>query len=182
MEWGDVPAWAAIVISAVAIVVSLLARGDGKRAASAAEDSVVEAKRSADAAEQSVAEARRSGDAAERSAVAAEETLVDQRTEAAERRAAEAEASRPRAILRAEHRNKALFQIINAGTAPAENVRCIDVPEAVNNLPDTFSLSPGDAQEFWVFNAMGLPNVSALRFVWDGQDDEVLIHVPPRIG
>ncbi|MFJ2292128.1 hypothetical protein ACIOG7_10505 [Streptomyces sp. NPDC087894] len=180
MDWGDAPAWAAIVVSLVAIWVSYLARRDGKRSANAAEASVTEAKRSADAAETSVGEARRSGDAAERSAVAAEETLADQRREADERRAAEEEANRPRAQLRIEHRDEALFEIVNVGTGPAANVRCQDVPEDVNNLPEVFSLEPGESQKFWVFGGWADEHVSLLKMVWDGQEDVVRVRVPPR--
>ncbi|MFD8075841.1 hypothetical protein ACFV3E_24690 [Streptomyces sp. NPDC059718] len=37
MDWGDIPAWAAFVLAAVATVISVKARSDGKRAADAAE-------------------------------------------------------------------------------------------------------------------------------------------------
>jgi hypothetical protein len=181
MDWGDAPAWAAFFASVGAVIVSLKARGDGRRAANAAEQSVTEAKRSADASEQSVVEARRSSDAAEVSARVAEETLADQRREAAERRAAEEEANRPRAVLRVEHRKKSSFEIVNAGDAPAENIRCLNRTEAVNRLPESFSLEPGEGQEFSLFSGgWGLQAPTSLKMVWDGQDEPKMLRVPAQ--
>ncbi|MFE1329734.1 hypothetical protein [Streptomyces microflavus] len=181
MDWGDAPAWAAIVVSAVAIWVSVLARRDGKRSADAAEDSVTEAKRSADAAETSVAEARRSGDAAERSAVAAEESLADQRREAEERRAAEEEAMRPRVVLEIEHHFNSVWHLVNNGTAPAENITCPDLPRAVvRGWEEPVSLPPGEVHEFMISAAMGRPAPTVLRLVWNGQEEPVPVRVPGR--
>lgn len=183
MDMGDVPAWAALVVSVGAVIVSLLARRDGNRAATAAENSVKEAKRSSDAAEQSVGEARRSGDAAERSARVAEETLADQRREAAERRAAEEEASRPRAELRIRHQTKAKWILVNEGTGPANNIVLVDeVPALVGTWSEGASLPPRDALEFMMAGAMGAPLPSVIRVKWDGQEEPVPLLVPPRIG
>ncbi len=168
MNWGDAPAWAAITVSLAAIVVSLKARGDGRR--------------SADAAEQSVQESRRSGDAAERSAAAAEEALADQRREAAERRAVEEEVNRPRAKLAIEHATKARWQLINRGTATAEDVRCLEeVPAMVRPWPDGLSLAPGELHDFMMAGSMQRAIPSVIRFLWDGQDEPVPLRVPPRI-
>ncbi|MFC8270358.1 hypothetical protein ACFUIZ_32255 [Streptomyces cinereoruber] len=144
-----------------------------RRAADAAESS-------ATAAEQSVVETRRSSDAAERSAVAAEETLGDQRREAAERRQAEEEANRPRAKLHIEHRDKAVWELINHGTAAAENVRCLDAPGARDEWPADLSLAAGDVYAFMMAGSMQERVPSVLRVVWDGQDEPVLLRVPPR--
>lgn len=183
MDWGDAPAWVAIVVSAVAIWVSYLARRDGKRSANAAEASVMEAKRSADAAETSVAEARRSGNAAERSAVAAEETLADQRREAAERRAAEEEANRPRPVLTIEHYMNAVWHLVNSGTASAENIRIEESPRAVRAGWETpVSLPPNEVHEFMMSGSLGFPMPAVLRLVWDGQEEPVPLRVPPRVG
>lgn len=92
LGWGDWPAWLACLAAVIALVISIRAQRDGRRSANAAEKSV-------GAAEVSVEEARLSRLASERSATVAEETLADQRREAAERRAAEEEASRPRVDL-----------------------------------------------------------------------------------
>ncbi|QPP07542.1 hypothetical protein G4Z16_15380 [Streptomyces bathyalis] len=43
MDWGDVPAWAALVLSGVAVAVSWKARSDGKRSADAAQSSAASA-------------------------------------------------------------------------------------------------------------------------------------------
>lgn len=181
MDMGDLPAWAALVVSVGAVIVSLLARKDGNRAATAAEGSVNEAKRSADAAEQSVGEARRSGDAAERSARVAEETLADQRREAAERRAAEEEANRPRAELRIGHLKGGKWILVNDGTGPANNIVCVDgKPYMARNWPEGASIPAKDAHEFVMAGAAGAPIPSVLRLKWDGQEEPVSLLVPPR--
>ncbi|MER7816952.1 hypothetical protein [Streptomyces sp. NPDC096153] len=183
MDMGDMPAWAALVVSVGAVAVSLKARGDGSRAADAAEKSVTEAKRSADASEQAVTEARRSSDAAERSAAVAEETLADQRREAAERRAAEAETNRPRAVLKIEHANKAKWHLMNHGTAAAENIVCVDEVDAlIGDWPTGLSLPPGEIHDFMMAGSMQASIPSVLRVKWDGQDEPVPLRVPPRVG
>jgi hypothetical protein len=176
MDMGDAPGWAGAGLGLAALFVSLVSVKHSRRSAGAAEES-------ATAAAQSVVETRRSSDAAERSATAAEETLADQRREAAERRAAEAEANRPRPRLVIEHRRKALFRIVNMGSATAENIRLVETPEALNRWPDAFSLGPGDDQEFLVFEAgWGMTAPASLRLAWDGQDEPVVVRLPERIG
>ncbi len=127
-------------------------------------------------------ETRRSSDAAERSATAAEETLADQRREAAERRRQEEEDNRPRAQFRIEHRNKAVWELINYGTAPAENIRCLDAPGARDEWPPSLSVAAGDVYSFMMVGSMQEAVPSVLRIVWEGQDEPVLLRVPPRVG
>lgn len=170
------PAWAALVVSAIAAVASI-------KAVNHAKDSVTQSKRSADAADASVTEARRSGDAAERSARVAEETLADQRREATERRAAEEEANRARAKLRIAHLKGATWILVNEGTGPANNIVCVDEkPYIARNWPEGVSISANDAHEFMMAGAAGAPTPSVLRLKWDGQEEPVPLLVPPRIG
>ncbi|WP_406384531.1 hypothetical protein [Streptomyces sp. NBC_01618] len=167
MDWGDAAGWAAFAISGGALWVSFRAQRDGRR--------------SANAAEESVREARRSGDAAVRSAVAAELTLADQQRAAEVQRVAEA--NRPRPVLSIEHSRKAVWQLINSGTAAAEHIRCDELPEAVvRGWEDDLSLPPGEVHEFMMAGSMGSPIPAVLRLVWDGQDEPVPLRVPPRIG
>ncbi|MEV7110996.1 hypothetical protein [Streptomyces anulatus] len=105
---GDWPAWPACLAAVVALVISIRAQRDGRRSADAAEKSVT-------TAEASVEEARLSRLASERSATVAEETPADQRREAAERRAAEEEASRPRVALRVEYSGGGMFLLRVSG-------------------------------------------------------------------
>lgn len=113
----------------------------------------------------------------------AEETLADQRREAAERRAAEEEANRPRALLRIEHANKAKWQLVNHGTGPAQNVECVDDVEAMHrNWPSGLSLLPGEVYDFMMAGSMQAPIPSVIRVRWEGQNDPVPLRVPPRIG
>jgi pyruvate/2-oxoglutarate dehydrogenase complex dihydrolipoamide acyltransferase (E2) component len=169
MDWGDAPAWAAIVVSVGAVIVSLKARGDGNRAATAAENSVTESKRSADAAEVS--------------ARVAEETLADQRREAAERRAAEAAAAVPRAHLKVRHVSKDLYRLENDGTGPA-----LDITFEQDDLPPVFrlrntgevSLQADEAIDFLMAGTWGAPVPPQLFARWQGQDELVPLRVPPK--
>ncbi|MDX3855743.1 hypothetical protein [Streptomyces sp. AK02-01A] len=175
MDMGDAPAWVGAGLGLAAFIVSLRSVKHSKRAADAAEGS-------ATAAEQSVVETRRSSDAAERSAAAAEETLADQRREVAERRRQEEEASRPRAKFRIEHRSRAVWELINYGTARAENVCCLDAPGARDEWPTSLSVAAGDVYPFMMVGSMAEPIPSVLRVVWEGQDEPVPLRVPPRLG
>lgn len=181
MNWGDTRRWVwslpwtnfgavlAVLLATAALIVSIRAQRDGRR--------------SANAAEESVKEARRSGDAAVRSAVAAELTLADQQRAAEEQRAAEAEANRPRPALSIEHSRKAVWQLINTGTATARQIRCTELPTAMaRGLEGPISLEPGEVSEFMMAASMGSPIPPVLRFVWDGQDQPVPLRVPPRVG
>lgn len=166
---GDAAGWAAFAISVGAFGVSIRAQRDGRR--------------SANAAEETVKEARRAGDAAVRSAVAAELTLADQRREAAEQRAAEEEASRPRAVLHIEHSRKAVWQLINSGTAAALRIRLAEQPTAImRGWEGEVSLDPGDVHEFTMAGSSGSPIPAVMRLIWDGREQPVLLRVPPRIG
>jgi hypothetical protein len=162
MDWGDAPAWAALFVSVIAAAASI-------KAASSARDSVAETKRSADAAEVS--------------ARVAEETLADQRREAAERRAAEEEANRPRAELRIRHLKGAKWILVNEGTGPANNIVCVDgKPYITRDWPEGASIPAKDAHEFTMAGASGAPIPSVLRMKWDGQEEPMPVLVPPRIG
>ncbi|WP_206508035.1 hypothetical protein [Streptomyces chrestomyceticus] len=155
MDWGDVAGWAAFGVSVGAFVISLKARGDGKRSA----------------------------DAAERSAAIAEEALAHQRQQDADRLAAEREASRPRVELRVEHATKAKWQIINVGTATARGVRLTEeVPALHHPWPSDLTLAPGELHDFLMAGSMQVPIPSVIYVAWEGQEDPVPLRVPPRVG
>ncbi|MCX5239773.1 hypothetical protein OG824_31690 [Streptomyces prunicolor] len=158
MNWGDVPAWAAFVLSGVAVWVSVKARGDGKKSADA----------SATSAQASV-----------RSAVAAEGALALQRQEFNERRAAEAEASRPRVDLRIEYVGGDRYRVVNHGEAPAENVRFVQPPEQAHGLNEVLSLARNEGHDFYVLGSAGLDIPTSLKAVWDGQTEAVTLRMPP---
>ncbi|MGW9437962.1 hypothetical protein [Streptomyces sp. NPDC055607] len=151
MSWGDASALAAVLVSIAAAIVAIKARGDGKRSA----------------------------DAAVRSADIAEAALADQRRLEAERRAAEAEAARPRVHLLVEHMDKELYRLKNDGTAPALNIVFEE-----EDLPYVFrlkgtgevSLRGGEAIDFLM--AGSLP--PQLFAKWDGQEEYVPLRVPPK--
>lgn len=103
--WANIGACAAIVFAGAALIVSWRAASDGKRSA----DASVKA---ADAAVASVEEARLSRRVAE-------QALLDQRAEAAERRLTEAEANRPRPTFAIERVSGNAYYLRNTGTGRA---------------------------------------------------------------
>ncbi|MFJ4009435.1 hypothetical protein [Streptomyces sp. NPDC090026] len=139
------------------------------------------AEKSAKAAEDSVVEARRSGDAAERSAHVAEETLADHRREAAERRAAEEEANRPRPELSIEYRAGYRWGLVNSGTAPARAVRCLNPPAAMKfKWPEDLVVEPGGVFTFLLMGSVAHSAPASLELVWEGQEQPRYLRVPPR--
>ncbi|MFS0697784.1 hypothetical protein [Streptomyces nitrosporeus] len=164
-EWGDAPAWAAFGLAAIALWISIRAQKDGRR--------------SANAAVASVEEARLSRVASEKSAVVAEETLADQRREAAERRAAEEEASRPRPAFTIERRNRSNFYLRNTGTGRATGVAISNrgAPYVMERIAGV-DLAPAEAVEFSMLGSAGQPIPGTLYVTWDGQGEEVPVAVP----
>ncbi|MEU4175533.1 hypothetical protein [Streptomyces sp. NPDC026589] len=171
LGWGDWPAWLAWLVAVVALVISLRAQRDGRRSANAAEKSVT-------AAEASVEEARLSRLASERSATVAEETLADQRREAADRRAAEEEASRPRVDLRVEYSGGSMFLLFNQGAARAENIRAVGEYPAMRPWPAGLSLGENEPHTFMMAGDYADPVPAVIKVVWDGQDEPVSLRVP----
>ncbi|MFC9682694.1 hypothetical protein [Streptomyces sp. NPDC056948] len=159
MDWGDVPAWAAFALSAGALWIAFKARGDGKKSADAS---------------------AKSADASVRSAVAAEEALTLQRREAEERRAAEEEAARPRAVLTLERPEQRRFILRNSGTAVAEGVTITEAGEEgqARDLPEGVTLHPGEGHPFFILTAMGLETPTRIYVTWEGQEEPVPLGVP----
>lgn len=171
-EWGDAPAWAAFVLAAIAVVISIRAQRDGRRSANAAEKSVT-------AAEKSVEEARLSRIASEKSTAIAEETLADQRREAAERRAAEVEAARPRPDLFIKYRGGSQFHLINRGTGLAENIRVVEEHHAMDPWGEV-SLGANEVYPFMMAGDNSGLVPGAIKLAWDGLTEPVSVLVPPN--
>ena len=153
MDWGDAPAWGALLLSAGAIVVSLKARDDGKRAA--------------DAAENSASDGRRSADAAVRGVEIANASLQLQ-----------LEALKPQVVLRIEAPGRGVLRLINRGDAPAVGL-ALSEEDAANvhwDEPLGDVLEPQDGREFQVANAAD--PIRRLRFTWDGQEGPVAVPLP----
>ncbi|MCB5166040.1 hypothetical protein LG634_14490 [Streptomyces bambusae] len=175
VELGDAPSWIALALAAGAFVVSLKARGDSKRSASATVAS-------SESAKEAVAEARKSADAAVRSASAAEQALALQHEEAEARRAAEEEARRPRVELGLLFHRGSLYHLVNQGSAPAVNLRLLTAIELrPPDLPASFTLEPGAVRGMMLVGSMTAPVPDYLEFVWDGQEEPVRLRVPPKI-
>ncbi|MFF9238401.1 hypothetical protein ACF1AY_15910 [Streptomyces sp. NPDC014776] len=153
MDWGDAPAWGALLVSLGAAAISIRALRHSERAAAAAE----------------------------RSAAADEAALAQQRAEAAERRAAEAEAARPRPSLVVHHHDRELYHLVNEGTGPADGVRFVgELPTSVIDAPNGVTLKPGGVHPFYIAPDFGSPDVSAVQVSWDGLQEPLLLRVPPK--
>ncbi|WP_237302682.1 hypothetical protein [Streptomyces sp. S063] len=179
LEWGDWPAWLACLFAAIALWISIRAQKDGRRSANASETSATAAQASVTAAQASVEEARLSRLASERSATVAEETLADQRREAAERRAAEEEANRPRPRFLIEIIGRNQYRLRNVGTGPATGITVAarDEPYIMGRIHDV-ALVPREAFPFTMVGAAGAPIPGTLYVTWDGQTEEVAVAVP----
>ncbi|MFE1230294.1 hypothetical protein [Streptomyces sp. NPDC058745] len=153
MDWGDAPAWGALLLSAVAFIVSLKARGDGKRAA--------------DAAEQSATDGRRSADAAVRGVEIANTSLQLQ-----------LDSVRPRVELQIKRAGSGVYQVENVGRAPATGLalHADDEQDVHWDEPLGETLLPGDLR-LLSFQAAGSP-LRRLRFTWEGQAEPVVVPVP----
>ncbi|MFE7856034.1 hypothetical protein [Streptomyces sp. NPDC057403] len=166
MDWGDVPAWIACGVAFAAAVFSGVALKHSRESAQAA-------KRSAESAD-------RSASAAERSAAADEAALAETRREAEERRAAEAEAARPKPQLRVDHVGGVRYILRNVGSGPAVNVNTVRAgqPDQCRNLPNGETIEAGDGHEFVAVTAMGMPLPTAIYVTWDGQATPKALPVP----
>ncbi|MET7412490.1 hypothetical protein [Streptomyces rubiginosohelvolus] len=179
LGWGDWPTLVACLIAGAALVVAFKAQRDGRRSATASERSADASEASAATAVASVEEARLSRLASERSANVAEETLADQRREAAERRAAEEEANRPRPRFRIESPGRHRYRLRNVGTGPATGITITArvEPYLMGHVNDV-TLVPGEAFPFNMAGSSGAPIPSTLYVIWDGQAEEVALAVP----
>jgi hypothetical protein len=159
MNWGDVPAWAAFVLSGAAVWISIKARGDGQRSADA----------SVTAAQASV-----------RSAIAAEESLAAQLRAEQEARDAAAEAARPRVEWDLERTSLTVFHLRNVGTAVAQGVTIPSAgqPGQGRHLPDGETLGPNEASRFEIMTSLGASTPSVIYVKWDEQPDPVAVRVP----
>ncbi|MGW6263289.1 hypothetical protein [Streptomyces sp. NPDC055085] len=158
MEWGDVPAW-------VALVVAVVAAGFSGRALKHSSDSARAAQRSAESAE--------------RSATADEAALAEMRREAQERRDAQAEASCPRPELHVVKVADIRYILQNRGTGPAVNVTAdAGQPGQCQNLPAGVTIDAGAGHEFFIVGAMTLATATEIYATWDGQVAPVALPVP----
>lgn len=165
--WSNIGAGLAVVFAGAALIVSWRAARDGKRAADASVTS-------ADAAVASVEEARLSRRVAE-------QALLDQRAEAAERRLAEAEANRPRPDFVVERSRSNHYHLRNSGTGRATGVTILErgFPD-IGERPEGQTLEPSEAVDFMMLATAGSSIPSTLFVVWDGQEEGVPVPVPLR--
>lgn len=150
ISWGDAPGWVALIVAIWAAWTSHKARKVGDRSAVASE----------------------------RSAAAAEGALEDQRRQAAEQRAAEEHAVRPRVQLLIEQRGKERYALRNEGNVAAENIVCLTESGALLEWPDGLRLEPGERHPFITAPSFGDREPTRLQFTWDGQADPVTVPMP----
>jgi len=157
MDFGDVPAWAALVVAVVAAELSRRAHKISTR---------------------NVAAAERAAEAAERSTAAAENALALQQQDAAVRQAAEAEAARPKVRLRIDFAGKHNYRLRNWGDATADNVVNAEPCGAVDAWPTGLTLRPSEAHHFMIAGDFDDLEPAQIHVKWDGQGEPVVLPVP----
>ncbi|UPT40217.1 MULTISPECIES: hypothetical protein [Streptomyces] len=183
MNWGYARSWTASLgwggLARPAGLPGRIGRAGHQHQGAAGQSTFRErSRKSVAAAEASVEEARLSRLASERSATVAEETLADQRREAAVRRAAEEEASRPRVDLRIEYSGGGMFLLFNQGAARAENIRAVGEYPAMRSWPAGLSLGGNEPHTFMMASDHEDPVPAVIKVVWDGRDEPVSLRVP----
>lgn len=149
MNWGDVAAWVAILASAVAIVISVKARGDGKRSADSAAESVQVARDSL-ALQQELAEEQRA-------AAAPYVRLVIDHVRGTRYQLRNAGTAMAEDV-----------HIIDQG----------DWPYLFDWQHDGVMLAKEEGRELRMSGASGKPIPPQLWVTWDGQDELVPVPVP----
>jgi hypothetical protein len=150
MNWGDVPAWAALALAIVAGRVAWLARKDSQRSA----------------------------EASVRSAVAAEESLALQRAEAEERR--QANLPQVRLLLEFHSGSTWVFRNVGDRTAARLTVLPENLPYSTSGLPRGDDLEPGAGRQIMLMGAAGRPLPAHLLVTYEGQEEPVAVAIPPR--
>lgn len=156
IDWGDAPAWAALVIALAAFIVSVVSARYSGRSAGAAERSATASESSANTATEALQEARRSSDAAERSAVAGE----TQANLAVEEATAYQMPWRPMTV--GKHRRR----LVNGGNETCHSVQVSG--ESVDEV-GPHDVEPGDMVEFMYSPTHG--DSSLVRVTWRRPDD-----------
>ncbi|MEV5765324.1 hypothetical protein AB0L34_12235 [Micromonospora sp. NPDC052213] len=150
LDLGDVPAWAALLISAGAVYVATRANRHARDSAAASKDSA--------------GSARRSADAAERQAVAAEAAIPP---------------PPPQVVWQVERVNNKRYLLRNVGVGTATGVQ-IDVRQAhplVGLNLGNGTVGPNESVSFLITGSMGRPSPTELWVSWDGQDEPVAVPV-----
>jgi hypothetical protein len=146
MSWGDVPAWAALALSAGAGWVALLARRDS----------------------------RQSAEASVRSAQAAEASLALQQQEAEERR--QAALPRVHRVMEHEGGTAWTLRNIGSATAENVTVEAPGGGQPLVNAPRGVTLVPGAGHMLHVLDEYDqAQDVTHIMVTWDGQDAPVAV-------
>lgn len=183
MSWTDVQTWVALFVTAAATWVAVLARNDSKRSADAAAEALelqrASAQAAADALELQRSEAHVAREALELQRAAAEvarEALELQQGEL-ERIRDEMEPPKPSFTLR--NLTGYTYLLRNDGPGTAVNVKVTALGNALlGGEEEPLVLRPGEGKALKLGNWLrGRPTV--LHVIWDGQEHDVLVHVPP---
>jgi hypothetical protein len=158
MYWGDVPGWAALVISTCAASLSWRILRWERQSAQAAVRSADEAARANQIAERAL----ESGGAAGRAAVTGEEHAS------------------PSVTWRIEKGSGALYVLRNTGTGTAEHVYVDEsrAPRINRRLPADSVIQPGAGHEMLLQGSMQSRMPTELYVRWAGHDDWVAIPLP----
>ncbi|MFD1547103.1 hypothetical protein [Nonomuraea guangzhouensis] len=162
IDWGDAPAWVAIVLSFLfslaAFIISLLGLKWQKNGALAA---------------------MRSANADERAKALAELALRLQ-LESAPR--SQVEREQERHVLWELERRKDRFLLRNTGTAIATGVTVSGkgVEQVATQLPEDAAVRPGESVSFMMAGSLAHAVPDQIKVSWDGHPEPVMLPVPPR--
>lgn len=147
--WGDVPAWAAVAMSATALVISRR----GQRANNEA------AGRSATAAELMLSDQR--------------QAAIESR-----QHVADAERPRPQFILQRGTGDSYLLRNVGTATATGVTVGRGNLPPETGETPVGIALGPQESAKMIMLGSLARPLPNELSVTWDGQDDAVALPMP----
>lgn len=170
IDWGDAPAWVALVVAVVAAFFAWRSVREAKRSADAGEASAKEAKRSADAGEVSAQAAVRSADAAEKAHQLAEKQYRDSLP--------------PPVDWVVERTSKSKFLLRNIGTHEARDVT-VDLGPLAGVLvkggepPRGATIQPGIGHSFLLAEGGGSAIPESILVTWEGQTTAKPVAVPP---
>ncbi|OPG13634.1 hypothetical protein [Microbispora sp. GKU 823] len=169
LAFGDVVAWAALVVSLGAFVVAWRGLKWQRRAAIATEKATEAAIRSANAAEKSAALSEQAAEVPE--------------VEVSEIRNAPRKKPAGDITWKIEHVQEAQYRLRNTGTRTATGVTADPEPFGglARYLPENAAVRAGESLEFLLIQAWQVESPGEMWLTWDGQDEPVAVPIPPVI-
>lgn len=168
LDYGDVAAWVAIVVSIGAWVVAWRGLKWQRRAALATEKATEAAIRSANAAEKSAALSERAAEL--------QEVQVSEIRRAPRKKPGDI-------AWKIEYDHGARYRLRNVGTRTATGVTADPEPFGglARYLPEDAAVRAGESLEFLLIPVGQMTTPGELWLTWDGQEEPVAVPIPPVV-